>query len=896
MKRKYNKKKKGSALQKKTVNPTLDSFFKISNDNKYRNTTSTKKNPSPALKILKSAGKKLCIVRNPSKTHITEDSQQVLKKYHEKAQNAILCDFKIIDNLYNKLESSFDKINRFMSNYKKYQNKNINKKELITKFLLQLKYIDIAYIPQILLSEVYDESKISQNLKNFLGYNDFKKLFTDFMPHNIRDCQIFWPNITEIITKYLNNFKEGKGLFIYVEDDYLSYLKKIKLLCNLYNYETSVIDESNQMKCMILDKLSEAMQTKRLPSISENLGIQILMLEEMVNSFSYKWEIFSKNINQDQDIKLKNNTDNIYLNKSNDLSDFNNNISSISMNTSLDISSNEKIKFTSKNLNIICEEMELKSKDSYSTENKNKVKNEDNYIDDTNKIDISTNETFLFKNKNNNNNSTNNIKNNDINYKLLTNKEKNKNKSKSTNKSREKSKNNLRNRSSEYKKRKNKKNENNINNANIKGYFKENTKEHKLFTQLQNNLFLYCTKAKTSIIIADSFSDKDIDKRYFNNILLKISQTKCPIIILTNNLEYLYISQQKRIKNLKINCILSSKNKRDENLIYFYYLIIYLNIKLTSLKFNKNIQTYEQLFDFINSIDTDSINFELCHKNLKSIYNLSEYLCYYGKFEIDVIDLRLAEMLLELENKINENEINSNDFNDIIEYLYNEFFPNKDNYFYDEDDDKCIEEIYTEYENKSFIDFSKGIKENLIDKIYKEKLNLNVSYKHYLNSKDSMVNMEGLILEKIFHNTDNFEILDKKNNKSNPILPKSYSFDETINNKIIIKLKKEDQLFLSFSNKIFIPISSLCNYVYPISRIWIIKKNKFNSFMTSFSNFFKYKNSEEQSIFIDIHVIKKIFHKIENNFFLNEKNVDYASNYILKQFINQKKINATFYE
>ena len=108
MKRKYNKKKKGSALQKKTVNPTLDSFFKISNDNKYRNTTSTKKNPSPALKILKSAGKKLCIVRNPSKTHITEDSQQVLKKYHEKAQNIILCDFKIIDNLYNKLESSFD--------------------------------------------------------------------------------------------------------------------------------------------------------------------------------------------------------------------------------------------------------------------------------------------------------------------------------------------------------------------------------------------------------------------------------------------------------------------------------------------------------------------------------------------------------------------------------------------------------------------------------------------------------------------------------------------------------------------------------------------------------------------------------------------------------------------
>ena len=901
MKRKYKKINKKLVLQKKSLNLSLDSYFKVSSK-KYK-TTPYKRSPSPILNVLNSNESNLCIIRNPSKTHLLNESKQELKKYHNRAERTILCDNKIIDILCNKLNSSFEKINRYLVNNKKFKyNNNINQKDLITKFLLQLKYTDISYISPVFLSENFNEEKISQNLKNFIGYNNLKSIKANFLPKNIKECQIFWPTITEIITNYFNNFHEGTGLFVYIKHDYLSYLNKIKLLCNLFNYETSVIDESNQNKGMILDKLSEAMQTKRLPSISENLGAQILMLEEMVNSFSYKWEIFSKNLDQNKKNNIINNNNtfstNNNNNKSNDLNYFDNNISSISINSSSSgLSNNDKINLTNKDLSVIYEEFDLKRKESSSKMNDNINNNDDIVI----KLDSSTSETYYMNFKGRKNNSNRKIE--DIKYieqnKLLLSK---KEKTKITDKSKDKnSKNNtsnkLRNKSNEYKKRKNKKSDSDINNTDIKGYFRENTKEHKIFTQLQNNIFLYCTKSKTAIIIVDTFSDKDIDKKYFNNILLKISQTRCPIIVLTNNLDYLYTSQPKKIKNLNINCILSANNKKDINIIHLYIFIIYLNVKLCSLKFTKNIKTYEQLLEYINNnIDKDTINYELCFTNLKYIYNLSEYICHYGKFQIDVIDLRLSEIFSEVEKEINSHNLSSNDFNNIIEYIYNKVFPDKIDIYNDTEEEKSIEELYSECEIKSFMDYSEGIKDKLIDKYYKEKLNLNDSYKNYLNSKDSMVNLEGLILEKYFNYNSNFIPHNDNNKEKNLILYKSYSFNDTFNNKLINKIHKADQLYISYIKKRFITIPSLYNYVYPINRMLIIKRNSFNNYINKFNNIFRNKISDINSIFIDVHVFKKIFQKIENDYFFNKSNLNYASNHLLKKSINQRKINVSFYE
>jgi hypothetical protein len=74
-----------------------------------------------------------------------------------------------------------------------------------------------------------------------------------------------------------------------------------------------------------------------------------------------------------------------------------------------------------------------------------------------------------------------------------------------------------------------------VSNNKIKEYFNQSIAEHKIFTKLQNNINLFCSNSKTSIIIVDSFSEDSKDnKKYFNNILKKIKETRCPIIILTN--------------------------------------------------------------------------------------------------------------------------------------------------------------------------------------------------------------------------------------------------------------------------------------------------------------------------------------------------------------------------
>ena len=127
------------------------------------------------------------------------------------------------------------------------------------------------------------------------------------------------------------------------------------------------------------------------------------------------------------------------------------------------------------------------------------------------------------------------------------------------------------------------------NKNNIKQNLKKdnnNNKKNEFFDKIQNNIFSFCNKAKTAILITDSFSNGESDKKYFNNILSKISQTKCPIIILSNNIEYIINNTSKKLKNLKIILIQNNQSKYDKNLIYLYSFVIYLNFKWILLILN----------------------------------------------------------------------------------------------------------------------------------------------------------------------------------------------------------------------------------------------------------------------------------------------------------------------
>ena len=195
------------------------------------------------------------------------------------------------------------------------------------------------------------------------------------------------------------------------------------------------------------------------------------------------------------------------------------------------------------------------------------------------------------------------------------------------------------------------------------------------------------------------------------------------------------------------------------------------------------------------------------------------------------------------------------------------------------------------------MDYSDGIKNKLIDKYYKEKLSLNDSYKNYFNSKDSMVNLEGLILGKYFNSSKNYLVKNNSSKENKLILYKSFSFYDSINNKIINQIQKADQLFISYSQKKFITNSSLIDYVYPIFRLLIIKRNfTFKSYVSKFYNIFKNITQDENSMFIDAHSIKKLFQKVEDYYFLNKSFINYSSNRLFKKSVNQKKIKVIFYD
>ena len=182
------------------------------------------------------------------------------------------------------------------------------------------------------------------------------------------------------------------------------------------------------------------------------------------------------------------------------------------------------------------------------------------------------------------------------------------------------------------------------------------------------------------------------------------------------------------------------------------------------------------------------------------------------------------------------------------------------------------------------------IKEKLIDKRYQEKLLLNDSFDNFLKSKDSMVNLEGLTINKYISKNEllSYDICNEENN--------FFSLCNVVNNKVINKIKKEDQLILSNYKKKFILISSLYNYIYPIKRI-MEKSNK--NYIAEKKNLYKFldkKYNDEKIDFIDIHNSKILIRKIGENYYLNKNNIDYANNYIFKKRINKKKISTKFYE
>lgn len=109
---------------------------------------------------------------------------------------------------------------------------------------------------------------------------------------------------------------------------------------------------------------------------------------------------------------------------------------------------------------------------------------------------------------------------------------------------------------------------------------------------------------------------------------------------MTNNNDIILNKTKKNLNNLNINFILQPKNNNNMLLINLYIFIMYINLKLFSFKLNNNLTTYKELLEKINEIDNNknTSQNELNSQNLNIIYNLMEYICYKGKFQIDIFN------------------------------------------------------------------------------------------------------------------------------------------------------------------------------------------------------------------------------------------------------------------
>ena len=108
-----------------------------------------------------------------------------------------------------------------------------------------------------------------------------------------------------------------------------------------------------------------------------------------------------------------------------------------------------------------------------------------------------------------------------------------------------------------------------------------NSQEYIVLENFKQNVFNICIKKKTLILISDSLNMNDENKEYLNQIIKKIPDSKCPIVILTNNLS-LFNSKNGFYNqvNFEFYKIENEGYEHKDNIIYSITLFIFLHLYL----------------------------------------------------------------------------------------------------------------------------------------------------------------------------------------------------------------------------------------------------------------------------------------------------------------------------
>ncbi|MCQ2820099.1 MAG: hypothetical protein MJ252_22770 [archaeon] len=486
------------------------------------------------------------IVKNPSKPRKLVDILNQLDKYGPLANSSILINENNISNIYELLKDNISSIFNSFNTFSYGFNATLLR-SIITKFIIQFNtnfiYISSA-LNQDLDQNIFEQrdqmSQLTKDINLFKGFQDIKLCSMPYLPCNLEEAQLLWPNLSNIISNYLFNFTEEKALFIYDPIDYLSSINKIKTICNLMQFNIIRIDDNETNKVQKLNKISEARKSMQLTFLEEDINNILFILESVVNNYETKLRnLFEDDKENKDDGNQKINLININKRKKKKKSE-----DDTSVTTSLSNGSNKgQSQF---NLN------------SFISPIKKRTDLED-VISSLGKV-----------------------------------------------------------------------------------IPEENMMAYNLYKTIQTNIYQFYSKKKSLIFISDTFSNNNgknasNSQKYFSSIVSKITGSKIPIIILSNNLEPLkHISHSNFNKKFIFAHTLDTlNNTQQKDIIGLTKMILYLHSYYGDLKY-KELNNFEEITEYIED-NQSSITQSKTKKFIGKVLNLAELVSHKNSFDFNKI-------------------------------------------------------------------------------------------------------------------------------------------------------------------------------------------------------------------------------------------------------------------
>ena len=186
----------------------------------------------------------------------------------------------------------------------------------ITKYLLNT-YRNLIYVSKKYITDTKEKKNNSEI--GLLSYIEKPDILLEYLPINLNESKLFYPDLSSMIIKFIKNFRKTKrykkpncALLLYrPNNDFITYINKIRLICDQMGYNLLVReDEAN--KLMTFEKLKLINQNYVIGSLRDKNKKYLQIIDSI--STTDKWNKFLKAENIYETIEVE---EKMFYNKNN---------------------------------------------------------------------------------------------------------------------------------------------------------------------------------------------------------------------------------------------------------------------------------------------------------------------------------------------------------------------------------------------------------------------------------------------------------------------------------------------------------------------------------------------------------------------------------------------------